>query len=209
MGARLIERLRGRPIAGSPELASIVRANSHRRPRPNRIHPSGRRLAVARHPSSLSYPGRCGEATCTSTTGSGTPASVALAFPSNDGSSNGDVGQRDVEVGKPGGFDVRAGSDQLADRLGHLPYVDVHRGHEAPVAQPERDELTGSGGWSDGRDGDPASQVDTVVAVQLGEHLRYLGSEDVQQRQLGVLEHGDFGAGGAGGGRGFQTVAAA
>jgi hypothetical protein len=44
-----------------------------------------------------------------------------------------------------------------------------------------------------------------VVAVQVGEHPRHLRSEGAQQRQFGVLEHGDLGPGGAGGGGGFQA----
>ena len=37
----------------------------------------------------------------------------------------------------------------------------------------------------------PESQVDTVVAVQLGEHLGDLASERAKQRQFGGLDHGD------------------
>ena len=53
--------------------------------------------------------------------------------------------------------------------------------------------------------GDAAAQVDAVGGVQVGEHLRHLGSEQAQQRQLALFEHGHLGAGRAGRGGGFQA----
>lgn len=48
-------------------------------------------------------------------------------------------------------------------------------------------------------------QRDAVLAVQVGEDLRHPGAEDPQQRQLGLLQHGDLGAARAGRRGGLQA----
>ena len=55
----------------------------------------------------------------------------------------------------------------------------------------------------------PESQVDTVVTVQLGEHLGDLATERAEQRQLGGLDDGHVGPALAGVGGHLQTDPAA
>jgi hypothetical protein len=92
----------------------------------------------------------------------------------------------DVEPAGPRQFDVRGDADADDDHVG------VQRG---AVGQhnPAGGRRVGAGGPDRG-DGDAAAQVDAVVGVQVGEHLRHLGPEHPQQRKLAAFEHGHLAA---------------
>src|SRR5215475_14298701 len=70
-----------------------------------------------------------------------------------------DLVEGDGGVGEALGVDLAAGADQVLDRVGDVPDVDVHAGEDAAVAQPERDELAGR---------DVAAVDDLVVAAGAG-----------------------------------------
>ena len=89
------------------------------------------------------------------------------------------------------------GADRQARRLGEVGILGAPtatRTASASTADPSLKTQAGrrtiSGG--DLLNGRPESQIDAVIAVQLGEHLGDLAAERAEQWQLGRLDHGDL-----------------
>ena len=83
------------------------------------------------------------------------------------------------------------------------PTITTSAGTWLPSAEP--DTAGPAAGAGDLGDLDAETQVDAVLAVQVGEDLRDLLAEHPQQRQLGRLQDRDLGPRGPGGGRGLQA----
>ena len=99
-----------------------------------------------------------------------------------------------LQPGLPGQVDVRCDADADHHGVGvdHRAVAQLHARHGRALA-PQCG------------DGHPEPQVDAVLPVQAGEDLRHLRAEHAQQWELGALQHGDGGAGGARGGSGLQA----
>ena len=53
-----------------------------------------------------------------------------------------EAGQWVARVGEPFRVELLAGQDELLDRVGDVPDVDIHPGQDPPSTEPERDELS-------------------------------------------------------------------
>src|SRR5580693_5547980 len=93
-----------------------------------------------------------------------------------------------VETGRFGQGQVGGHADPGDDRV---------RRDRGAVAEPGAGGAAVAGG--DGVDADVQPEVHTVGPVQVREHLRELGSEHAEQRQLGCFQQSHRGAGPAGG----------